>query len=83
MTATSLIEPSYYTINDLSKLLNMSFERVRQLFMHEPGVIAVPPAKSRATKARNGQSRTRNMYRIPASVVERILRRYTNPAFAT
>jgi len=63
----------HYTINDLCDLLSMSFERVRQLVMNEPGVVVLPP---------NGPSkrRTRKMYRIPESVVQRILRRSTNPA---
>jgi hypothetical protein len=49
----------------------MSFERVRQLVMNEPGVIVLAP---------NGQTkkRTRKMYRIPESVVLRILRRSAN-----
>jgi hypothetical protein len=62
----------HYTINDLCVLLSMSFERVRQLVMNEPGVLVLlPNAPSR--------HRTRRMYRIPESVVQRILRRCANP----
>jgi len=62
----------HYTINDLCERLSMSFERVRQLVMNEPGVIVLSP--SGPTKRR-----TRKMYRIPESVVVRILRRCANP----
>jgi|SRR5271156_6750930 len=63
----------HYTINDLCDLLSMSFERVRQLVMNEPGVVVLPPNAP-------SKRRTRKMYRIPESVVQRILRRSTNPA---
>jgi hypothetical protein len=57
----------HYTINELRGLLNMSFERTRQLVKDEPGVL------------RFGNGR-RTMYRIPESVVQRILLRCANPA---
>ena len=63
----------HYTINELCKPLNMSFERVRQLVRNEPGVLKIEPT----TPAKR---RTRVMYRIPESVVQRILRRSSNPA---
>ena len=72
VTATPAIE-KHYTINDLAELLSMSFERVRQLVMNEPGVLVLSP---RAQSNR----RTRRMYRIPESVVQRIIRRSSNPA---
>jgi hypothetical protein len=62
----------HYTINDLTELLSMSFERTRQLVKDEPGVL-------RFTRESAGKRRTRTMYRIPESVVERILRRSANP----
>jgi hypothetical protein len=63
----------HYTINELSKLLNMSFERTRQLVKDEPGVLRFPKQKSA-----NPGGRT--MYRVPEGVVHRILRRSANPA---
>ena len=33
----------HYTINELCKPLNMSFERVRQLVRNEPGVLKIEP----------------------------------------
>jgi hypothetical protein len=63
----------HYTINELCEPLNMSFERVRQLVRNEPGVLKIEPAKP-------SKRRTRVMYRIPESVVQRILRRSSNPA---
>lgn len=63
----------HYTINELAKRLTMSFERTRQLVMDEPGVL-------RIAAQTHGERRTRTMYRIPESVIERILRRSANPA---
>ena len=62
----------HYTINELAERLTMSFERTRQLVMDEPGVLRI------AAKT-HGERRTRTMYRIPESVIERILRRSANP----
>lgn len=64
----------YYTISEVSELLKMSLERVRQLFMKEPGVLLFKP------ESRNGKPSRRTMYRIPESVLQRILRRKANPA---
>jgi len=65
-------ETHYYTIQQLSEILSFSFERTRLLIKDEPGVL-------RFTSNSAGNRRTRTMYRIPESVVERILRRNTNP----
>lgn len=73
--ATPYTLEKYFTINELCKLLSMSFERVRQLVMFEPGVVVIPPHD-----AHSPDRRTRRMYRIPTSVVERIIRRCANPA---
>jgi hypothetical protein len=63
----------HYTITELAQLLNMSFSRTRMLVKDEPGVLRFPsPGK------RSGPGRP-TMYRIPESVVLRILRRNTNP----
>jgi hypothetical protein len=64
----------HYTINELSEQLHMSFERARQLVKDEPGVLRFLP------ESMNGKQRSRSMYRIPESVVQRILRRSANPA---
>lgn len=73
MASTSTAIEKHYTINDLCDLLSMSFERVRQLVMNEPGVIVLSPNNP-------SKRRTRRMYRVPASVLLRILRRSANPA---
>jgi hypothetical protein len=64
----------YYTINEFSDLLKLSFERTRQLVMREPGVLRFVSGGPTVRR------RTRATYRIPESVVERILRRSANPA---
>lgn len=68
----------HYTINELSDLLNMSFERTRQLVMDEPGVLRFAPQECQG-KGKQSRGR-RTMYRVPESVVQRILHRNANPA---
>lgn len=63
----------HYTINELAEMLRMSFERVRLLVKDEPGVLRFSHAPAK------GARRRRTMYRIPESVVQRILRRCANP----
>jgi hypothetical protein len=63
----------HYTINELSELLKMSFSTVRLLIKDEPGVLKFQTSKRCASK------RARTMYRIPESVLHRIIRRCTNP----
>jgi hypothetical protein len=63
----------HYTINELCDVLKMSFSTVRLLVKDEPGVLKFQTSKRCATK------RTRTMYRIPESVLQRIIRRNTNP----
>ncbi len=62
-----------YTINELCDLLNMSFSTVRLLVKDEPGVLRFQTSK------RGSAKRARTMYRIPESVVKRIIRRCANP----
>jgi hypothetical protein len=62
----------HWTINELASLLSMSFERCRQLVKDEPGVLRFTVEEKRPGR--------RTMYRIPESVVQRILRRCANPA---
>jgi hypothetical protein len=66
----------YFTINDLSERLSMSLERTRLMVKDEPGVLRITPPPSGLKR------RSKTMYRIPESVVERILRRSANPARA-
>ena len=68
----------YFTINDLAEILKTSLEKTRLMIKDEPGVLRILPAPS------HGKTKTRpkTMYRIPESVVERILRRSANPARA-
>jgi len=63
----------YYTISELAKILRMSFERVRCMVKNEAGVLCFRPESP-------AKGRTRIMYRIPESVVQRILRRAANRA---
>lgn len=72
----------HYTINELADVLSMSFERVRQLVMNEPGVLVFEPTKLSNISRRAGTRTRRRTYRIPASVLHRILRRCANPAAA-
>ncbi len=63
----------HYKIKYLKDRLSMSYERVRQLVMFEPGVVVLAPEKP-------SKRRTRNTCLIPESVLLRLLRRCTNPA---
>ena len=63
----------HYTINELCDLLKMSFSTVRLLVKDEPGVLKFQTTKRCAAK------RARTMYRIPESVLQRIIRRCANP----
>lgn len=65
---TQMIEEQYFTIKQVAERLGMSLEKIRQLVMHEPGVLRL-----------HGTSGTRFTYRVPVSVLERIIHRSTNP----
>jgi hypothetical protein len=54
----------YYSINEVSEQLNMSFERTRQLVKDDPGA-------RRNQRAAN--VRSRSVYRIPETFMYRIL----------
>jgi hypothetical protein len=69
----------HYTINDLSELLQTSLSKTRLMVKDEPGVLRILP---NAPVGRKRTPREKIMYRIPQSVVERILRRSANPARA-
>jgi hypothetical protein len=68
----------YFTIKELAERLKTSLEKTRLKIKDEPGVLCILPEPS------HGKTKTRpkTMYRIPESVVERILRRSANPARA-
>ena len=68
----------YFTIKELAERLKTSLEKTRLMVKDEPGVLRILPEPS------HGKTKTRPkpMYRIPESVVERILRRSANPARA-
>jgi hypothetical protein len=69
----------HYTINDLSELLQTSLSKTRLMVKDEPGVLRILP---KPPVGRKRMPREKIMYRIPQSVVERILRRSANPARA-
>jgi hypothetical protein len=73
MLDTVIEVEKHYTINELCDLLKMSFSTVRLLVKDEPGVLRFQTTK------RCGAKRARTMYRIPESVLQRIIRRCTNP----
>jgi hypothetical protein len=58
----------HLSTTELAKILHMSTDKARDLVMFEPGVLCF-----------TGKGGKKTMYRIPRSVVERILRRSTNP----
>ena len=68
----------YFTINELAERLKTSLEKTRLMVKDEPGVLRIVPETTGAKK----KSRPKAMYRIPESVIERILRRSANPARA-
>jgi hypothetical protein len=68
----------YFTINDLAEILKTSLEKTRLMIKDEPGVLRILPETTGTKK----KSRPKTMYRIPESVIERIVRRSANPARA-
>jgi hypothetical protein len=64
----------HYTMAEVAEVLRISPERARQMFMCEPGVLRF------TAEAWNGRPARRTMYRIPESVLQRIIRRSANPA---
>jgi len=68
----------YYTIKELAERLKTSPSKTRLMIKDEPGVLRILPEPSRGKR----KTRPKTMYRIPESVVERILRRSANPARA-
>ena len=66
----------YFTIKELAERLKTSSSKTRLMVKDEPGVLCILPEPSLGKK----KTRPKAMYRIPESVVERILRRSANPA---
>jgi hypothetical protein len=56
----------YYTIKDVAQTLSISLEKARSMVKDEPGVLKFT-------------TRNKSMYRVPGHVIERILRRSSNP----
>lgn len=63
----------FFTLQEVADRLHISQERARLLVKDEPGVVKLEAAAPTIRKRR------RLMYRIPSSVLERILRRSANP----
>jgi hypothetical protein len=66
------IGETVYTTAELAKMWKLSVDTIRSLFEHEPDVIVLQ-------KPRRGIRRYRTL-RIPASVADRVFRRFTVPA---
>ena len=66
----------HFTISELASRLKTSAEKTRMMVKNEPGVVCIQPTPTTDKR----KPRLKLMYRIPESVVERILRRSANPA---
>ena len=72
MDARVDINENCLTVADVAERLKMNVETVRRIFLNEPGVIVISfPRKGR---------RVYRTLRIPESVFERVLRRFTKVA---
>ncbi len=69
-----MLSEKHYTIAEVAQILHLSLERARLLFKNEPGVLKF--------EAQTSKKRRRSMYRIPESVLQRILRRSAIPPAA-
>jgi hypothetical protein len=68
---TEQIADKHYSVREVASLLNLSDDKVRRLFQDEPGVLVIGD-QSRKSKRRY------TTLRIPESVLERVLRRFSN-----
>ncbi len=66
--ATEHVKGSDYTVQELTALWNIGVDKIRELFMDEPGVIKIQKPKKRGR-------RTYVTLRIPEAVAERVRRR--------
>lgn len=60
----------HYSVAELAKLWNLSPNKVREMFQHEPGVLAIGEPRPKF-----GRRRGKVTLRIPQSVAERVYRR--------
>jgi hypothetical protein len=61
----------HYSVTQLAELWNLSPNKVREMFQHEPGVMAIGEPRPRF-----GRRRGKVTLRIPESVAERVYRRH-------
>jgi hypothetical protein len=65
----SMVPETVFTVAEVAERLKVNQDTVRRLFLHEPGVIVICfPQKGR---------RVYRTVRIPAEVLERVIRRLT------
>jgi hypothetical protein len=74
LTVINLDKP-FYTIKEIATMLCFGRDKVRLLIKDEPGVLKFPEITG-GKKSRDA----RIDYRVPADVLERILRRSANPS---
>ena len=70
MSAGPILE-RHYTVAEISDMLNLSNDTVRELFQGEPGVFQIGDT----TTTRRRRRRRYRTLRIPQSVFERVYRR--------
>ena len=64
------VEDAYYSVDEIAALWKLSRDSVRRLFKNEPGVLAISPRQRRG-------KRCYVTLRIPASVLERVHRKFS------
>jgi hypothetical protein len=64
----------HYTIPEVAGVLSISRDRAWKLVKGEPGVLRIAP------EGKSGKPAGKMLYRIPESVLQRILKRNANPA---
>jgi hypothetical protein len=69
---TSQFAMRHFTVQEIAALWNLSDDLVREIFEHEPGVLAIGRDRSK------GKRRYLTL-RIPQDVVERVYRRRQRP----
>lgn len=63
----------YFSVSQFAAMLSISYTKALGMVMREPGVVVIPPEAKAGVRAKR-------MYRIPQSVVDRLLKRLCNPA---
>jgi hypothetical protein len=64
------IDQDHYTIKELAAKWHSSYNTIKRLFEHEPGVLRL-----RGAPAPKGHRRTYSTWKIPREVAERVYRR--------